>query len=86
MTAIIMFFLILISEIVTKTESRFKEAYIALLAWPELGSWLSFLIFHYIEDGYMGSFLFAGIAMVVYVLLNLLHACIHPRKMVPHAL
>jgi len=50
------FIVILISEICTKKESRFKEALIALVSVPELGSWITFLIFHYFRRGIGGSF------------------------------
>lgn len=83
---IVSFFIILGSECMTKRESRFKEAFIAILAFPELGSWIAFLVFHYFRRGYLGSFALGSIAIFVYLIINLLHACIHPKLMVPYSL
>lgn len=84
--AIVSFFIILGSECITRRESRFKEAFIAMLAFPEIGSWITFLVFHYFRRGYLGSFALGSIAFFVYIIINLLHACIHPRLMVPYSL
>ena len=75
--------LILVSEIKTKTESRFKEAFIALLSLCEIGSWITFIVFEDVRQGRTGITALALIALGMYVMINLLHACIHSRKMVP---
>lgn len=52
LTGVIMFILIVISEIVTKAESRFKESFIALISLPEIMSWVVYIIFLFITIGY----------------------------------
>ena len=78
--------LVVCSEICTRTESRAKETYIALLWFPELGAWASFMFFHSMRRGFWGSFLIAGIAFVIYGLLNCIHMCVHRRKIKPKSL
>jgi len=80
------FILISISECVTKRESRFKEAFIAFLSLPEVGSWICFIAFTMYRVGAIGPTLLAAIALLMYAVINLAHAIIHPRKMVPHTL
>lgn len=80
------FIIILLSEIFTKTESRFKEAFIALLSIPELMAWVTFLIFNFARRGAGGSFALALIALVIYGVLNFVHAIVHPRQMVPNSM
>jgi hypothetical protein len=80
------FFIILISEITTRTESRFKEAFVAMLAWCELASWITFLTFHFIEYGYERAFIFGAGALGFYLILNLVHAIVHCRSIVPQSL
>jgi hypothetical protein len=41
--SILFFILIVISEIVTKTESRFKESFIALISIPEILCWITYI-------------------------------------------
>lgn len=43
MLSVFFFILIVLSEIVTKTESRFKECFIALIAIPEIFSWMTYI-------------------------------------------
>jgi hypothetical protein len=95
---IIFFICIAISEIVTKTVSRFKESFIALIALPELGAWLTYTTFLFITIGYKNityanpfnsekTRISAGLAclsLLTYVLINFSHALVHPRKMVPN--
>jgi hypothetical protein len=45
------FLVILISEIVTKGESRFKETFIAALSLPEFFSWINLLVFMWYRIG-----------------------------------
>jgi hypothetical protein len=47
-----MFILIAISECVTKAESRFKEAFIALLSLPEILSWITYIVFLFVTIDY----------------------------------
>lgn len=97
--AFIFFVLIAISEIVTKTESKFKESFIALISLPEMGAWLTYFAFLFIEIGYkkvkkenafkddekrIATWL-AAIGLATYLLVNFTHALIHPRKMVPNS-
>lgn len=44
---VISFIIIGISEFITKTESRFKEAFIAMTSLWEFGSWCTVLVFLY---------------------------------------
>lgn len=76
----------MISEICTKKESRFKEAFIALLSLPELGAWITFLVFHYYRRGIGGSFALGIIAALIYGILNFVHMIIHPRMIVPNSM
>ena len=91
-----MFVLIGISEIYTKAESRFKEAFIALVSLPEIFAWITYIVFLFAEIGYksfklQNNFLrvptmLAVLAFGTYCLINFSHALMHPRKMVPNAM
>ena len=84
--SIFFFIIIFISEVKTKTESKFKEAFIAFLSLPEFGSWATYLVFHYYRKGFMGSFLFGAGAMTIYIILNFVHAIVHQRMMIPKSM
>jgi hypothetical protein len=95
----IMFICIAISECVTKAESRFKEAFIALVCLPELGAWVTYIVFLFYTVGYkevkqanpltnMQTKVPAGLALIAlgtYMVINFIHALIHPRKMIPNS-
>ena len=87
---LIAFILILISEIVTKRESRFKEAFIAFLSIPEMASWLTFVgmvFYRTSRDGtFEPAFVLSAMGVILYMIVNLVHACVHPRRMVPNTL
>lgn len=57
-----------------------------MLAVSELGSWLSFLIFHLKSHGYGGSFAIGILAIVFYAILNILHAFVFNRSILPKSL
>ena len=80
------FIIILISEIITKRESRFKEAFIAFLSIPEVLSWITFIVFCYYRIGARGPTALASLALLTYFIVNLAHAIVHPRKIVPNSL
>lgn len=80
------FFVILLSEIHTKTESRFKEAFIAFLSVPELMSWFLLTFLMYDKIGQAIPTLAAAGAILMYVIINFFHAVVHPRKIVPKSL
>lgn len=82
----IFFIIILGSEIKTKTESRFKEAFIALLSIPEIFSWCTLCVFYYLKTGLLGAFTLAAAAVFLYAVINFSHAIVHPRKIVPNSL
>lgn len=95
--ALIMLMFIGISECITKTESRFKEAFIALISLPEIFAWVIYIVFLFLDIGYksykleLGSLLrvptvLAITAFVTYCIINFSHALMHPRKMVPNSL
>ena len=84
-TGFILFIIILASEIKTKTESRFKEAFIALLAIPEVLSWCTLVVLYYFKTGPLGAFMLAAAALFIYAVINFSHAIVHPRKMVPNS-
>ena len=94
--ALVMFIFIGISEIYTKAESRFKEAFIALISLPEIFSWVIYIVFLFVDIGYksyrlQNSFnrvptVLAITALVTYCIINFSHALMHPRKMVPNSL
>jgi hypothetical protein len=81
------FILILISEIVTKRESRFKEAFIAFLSIPEVASWITFTVMVYYRTARYVTldpvFVVAVLACIMYAIINFVHAIVHPRKIVP---
>lgn len=95
-----MFLLIVISEIVTKAESRFKEAFIALLSLPEILSWVTYIVFLFVTIDYkkvstQNSLLdkeknvptmLAIVAFGTYCLINFAHALVHPRKIIPNTM
>lgn len=81
-----MFIIILASEIKTKTESRFKEAFIALLAIPEVLCWCALTVLYYFKTGLLGPFSLAAASLFMYAVINFTHAIVHPRKMVPNSL
>lgn len=70
----------------TKQESRFKETFLALLSIPEILSWANFIVFLIYRLGLKGSAAMAILATGIYVIINLVHACVHSRKMVPRSL
>ena len=82
-TGLLSFILILISEIVTKRESRFKEAFIAFLSIPEVCAWITFVGMVYHRSAKHVTldpvFVVAVMACLFYLIINLVHACIHPR-------
>lgn len=89
-TGLLAFIVISISECVTKRESRFKETFIAFWSLPEVAAWICFTAM----VGYRYSdwipqepcFVLCCLALLLYAIINLVHACIHPRKMVPNSL
>jgi hypothetical protein len=78
-----MFVVIVGSEIKNKAESKFKRAFVALLSIPEILSWGTFVPFLYYNSGVSTSFYLAIFALVVYIMINFIYACIHPRYVVP---
>ena len=81
------FIVILTSEIVTKTESRFKEAFIAMLSLPEIAAWTTLLLLMVVRLGVENlSTILAGTALLCSVIINLIHAWFYPRNIVPKAL
>jgi uncharacterized membrane protein YciS (DUF1049 family) len=80
------FLVILASEILTKTESRFKESFIAFLCIPEIMAWCTLIVFMYFRIGAIGPTALAAFALIIYIMINFVHACVHPRKMVPNSL
>ena len=76
----------MVSEIHTKTESRFKEAFIAFLSVPELTSWILCTGLMYYKIGTEIPTLAAAAAILLYVIINFFHAVVHPRKIVPKSL
>jgi len=96
--SVLFFILIAISECVTKTESRFKESFIALISIPEILCWINYIVFLFVKIDYkkysvsnvlldkelaVPAFL-AVLALFTYFLINFSHALIHPRKMIPN--
>ena len=77
--AVISFFVILVSEIVTKGDSRFKEAFIACLAVPEFFAWVTCIAFMWYRVGTEGSTSLCMIGVMFYIMINIAHAIIHPR-------
>ena len=83
--AVVLFILIIISEIIHKKDSNFKESLIALWSIPEVLAWvcLNWFMWHRVaSESYATSL--AVIAAILYVCINTVHAIIHPRYMVPN--
>jgi len=75
---IICFMIVTLSEIMTKTGSKFKEALMALLSLAEIGSWITLTVFLYFRLGYLGySFIGCAAAVVFSFLLNFIFIGIH---------
>lgn len=76
---------ILAAEIKTKTESRFKEAFIAFLSLPEACSWATLVAFMYYSVQLSLPFYLASAALLVYVTMNTVHAVVLPKLIVPNS-
>ena len=81
----VQFMLAAVSEICTKTKSKFKETWIAFLAFPELFSWITFLVFHRARLGFTSTWIIGFLAIVFYVMINWLHMCFHYWSIKPNA-
>ena len=68
-TSVIITMVVLVIRIRRK-ETRFRETVIALIAWPELGCWLTALVFFASSTP---SLLLALIALAVHAALNVFH-------------
>jgi hypothetical protein len=76
-----------ISEIVTKTASKFKEAFMSLLSLAEVGSWITLTVFLYSRLGYQGlSFIACAAAVLISLLINFIFIGIHQRLIIPNCL
>jgi len=83
----VFFIVILASEIKTKTESRFKEAFIALLSLPEIASWATLVTFFYLRIGFFDiSTYLSAAALLSYIIINIAHAIVHAKSIVPNSL
>ena len=58
----------------------------ALLAIPEVLSWANLIVFLIYRIGLKSATALAILATGIYVIINLVHACVHSRKMVPRSL
>lgn len=80
-------------DLVTRKTSRYKELFIALLAFPEIGSWAAFCVFTWLkgplltgslglswsfEDSSFNAFVLGSAAFMFYMCMNLVHACLLP--------
>ena len=85
-SALVFFILISFSECCTKGASNFKESLIAFWSLPEIGAWGTLIWFMYDRIGEDTALLAACLAALLHICINLIHACIHPRYMVPNSL
>ena len=80
----------IISRCVTSKESRFKESLIALWSLPEVAAWITFTIMvRYRYNDYIlqePTFILGCFTLILYSILNLMHAYIHPFKMAPNSM
>lgn len=53
---------------------------------PELFSWITFLAFYQARKGAGGSFAIGLCGILIYAVLNLIHAIVHPRQMIPQSM
>ena len=84
-SAFLFFIIISISECATKRASNFKESLIAFWSLPEVGSWGCLIYLMYEKVGQSETFYLAALAAMIYICINLVHAIVHPRYMVPSA-
>lgn len=84
----ILFFLVVaLSEIITKTSSKFKEAYMAFLSLAEIGSWITLTVFLYFRLGYLGyAFIGCAASVLISFVINLIFIGIHQRLIIPNSL
>ena len=82
-TAFLFFILISISELVTKRKSNFKESLIAFWSLPEIGAWGTVIYFMFDKIGQSEATALAALGALMHVCINVVHAIIHPRYMVP---
>lgn len=75
----------MISECRTQGRSKFKEAFTAWLSLAEVGSWLTFCVFGALKVGFEVSSLTSIFAVIGYLILNVSHAVIHTREIIPQA-
>jgi hypothetical protein len=79
--------LVAVSEFITKTASKFKEAFMALLSLAEMGSWITVTVFLYFRLGYLGiSFIGCASAVLFSFLINFIFIGIHQRLIIPNCL
>ena len=67
-------------------ESRFKESFIALLCFAEIGSWITLCIFVYFKFGFSYYLIPPCAAVILYIMLNLIHACVHRSRIIKNSL
>jgi hypothetical protein len=75
--AIFWFTVIAISECRTNGESKFKEAFVAMLSFIEVGSWANFAVFTWFRTNVGYECLGALLACSLYLALNLSHSLTH---------
>ena len=79
--------MVTISEITTKTGSKFKEAFMSLLSLAEIGSWITLTVFLYFRLGSVGySFIGCAAAVVFTFAINIVFIGIHQKLIIPNSL
>lgn len=77
--------LFMVSECKTQGESKFKEAFTAVLSLSEAGSWVTFCLFSAYRTKFGNVSIAAVIAILCYIGVNVSHAVVHTRKIIPMA-
>lgn len=63
--------------IICRKETKFRETAVALVAWPELISWVAFVV---LQDYYYGittAFAVALLAIITHVVINIIYGLVH---------
>mmetsp|Transcript_62324 Transcript_62324/g.86082 ORF Transcript_62324/g.86082 Transcript_62324/m.86082 type:complete len:284 (+) Transcript_62324:154-1005(+) len=84
--AVFSLLVVIISEALTRGESRFKEAAVALISLPEFFSWCVFAIFLTHRIGPKGTSASAIFACFVYGVLNMTHMLLHRKQIIKESM
>jgi hypothetical protein len=84
--ALLVFLISAISECCTRGKSGFYETFTSLLSIPEVLCWACYTMFLIYRIGLIAQSAMACLACGIYIVLNIVFACVHPRKIVKNSL